>query len=111
MQALGFFLLGIVAWMAALLTIPFIALQFWHHGVGRLPKWAVHILFAPIAFAVEWVLLRLIFFAAHDDGSGPPGLGLILILPLAIFVGTVITYYVAVSYVAARAFWRSANVR
>jgi hypothetical protein len=111
MQAFGFFLLGIAAWLTAIFAPPIIALLFWHRASPRAPKWVAHMLFAPIVCAVEWVAVRLIFFAAHDDGSGPPGLGLALILPLLIFLGSIVTYYVVLAYCGARTIWLKANVR
>ncbi len=54
-----------------------------------------HLLFLPSVLAIERMSVQAIFFAAHDDGEGPPGLGLLLILPFAMFAGSVIIYYIA----------------
>ena len=111
MDALGFFILGTAAWFVALFGPPFIALTCWHRVSPRPPKWVVHLLFLPVVCAVEWLCGRIIFFAAHDDGSGPPGLGLVLALPLLMFFGTIATYYVALAYGGIRKLWLWANVR
>lgn len=56
----------------------------------------MHVLLVPGVVALEWVSVRAIFFAAGDDGSGPPGIGLFLILPSAISSVTIIIYSLAV---------------
>jgi len=61
-----------------------------------------HLLFLPCVLAIAWVTVRAIFLAAHDDGEGPPGLGLLLILPFAMLIGTIVVYYMAASWQMAR---------
>jgi hypothetical protein len=110
MLTLGFMLLGLSAWLTALFGPPFLALWFWHTVRRRLGGWMGHPLFIACAVAVEWAGVRILFFAAHDDGNGPPGLRLALILPFTIFVGTIALYYTSVAWVAARSIWRGAHV-
>lgn len=111
MLTLGLILLGLFAWLVALVGPPFLALWFWHTVSRRLGGWIAHPLFIFCAIAAEWMAVRIMFFAAHDDGDGPPGLGLALILPFAIFVGSVALYYTSVVWVAARRLWQRASVR
>ncbi len=68
--------------------------------------WIANLLFVVCAIAVEWISIRIIFFAAHDDGTGPPGLGMALILPFAIFVGTLVLYFASAAWVAIQVIWR-----
>ena len=111
MLGVGFFLLGLAAWLVAVFGPPFLGLWFWRAANERFVPWVAHVLFLPTAVFTEWVATRAIFFAAHDDGSGPPGLGLALMLPLAMFLGAVVIYYAAVTWTVIRAVWRRATVR
>lgn len=111
MQALGFFILGTLAWLTALFAPPFLALWFWHTASKRLGGWIAHPLFLLCAFAVEWIAVFVLSYAAQDDGDGPPGLGLALILPFATLIGTVALYYTSVLWVLAQSVWRRNNVR
>ena len=81
MESAAFLCLGIGAWLAATFLPFLIALWFWDVAARLSSAWAAHILFAPCRALVEWALTWAILFAAHDDGSGPPGLGLLLLLP------------------------------
>jgi len=54
---------------------------------------------------------NLLFFAAHDDGEGPPGLGLALVPALATLIGSIVLYYGAVAALAAGAALRRVNDR
>ena len=110
MEAVGYFALGSVAWLAAFFAPPFIALFCRHHTLPRPPRWAIHLMFAPAAFAVEWVCIKTVFFAAHDDGSGPPGMGLVVLLPSLMFLGSVATYYAALAYCGAQKLRLGRNV-
>jgi hypothetical protein len=98
MEAVGFFLLGLTAWLVALFGPPFLALWFWRRATGAGKAWLAHLLFLPCVLGMEWVTVRAIFFAAHDDGDGPPGLGLLLILPFALLAGSIAIYYLAVGW-------------
>ena len=109
MEAIGFFVLGLAAWLAALLAPPFLALWFWRRATERARPWLAHLLFFPFTLAIEWVSVRAIFFAAHDDGEGPPGLGLLLILPFAMLIGSIVIYYAAVTWQLVRMAVRSAR--
>ena len=102
MEAFGFFVLGLVAWLVALLGPPFLALWFWRQATDRGRPWLAHLLFLPCVMATAWVTVRAIFFAAYDDGEGPPGLGLLLILPFAMLIGSIVIYYIAASWQMAR---------
>jgi len=111
MEAVGYFVLGSVAWLAALFAPPFMALSCWHHTSPRPPRWAIHLMFAPAGFAVEGLCIKTVFFAAHDDGSKPPGLGLVVLLPSLMFLGSVATYFVALAYCGAQKLRLGGNVR
>ncbi len=108
---MSFILLGLFAWLVALFGPPLLAFWFWHTASRRLGGWIAHPLFIAGAIAVEWIAVRAIFLAAHDNGDGPPGLGLALILPFATFAGTVVLYYGLVVRAAARTIWRGVKVR
>lgn len=54
---------------------------------------------------------NLLFFAAHDDGEGPPGLGLALVPALAMLLGSIALYYVAVGVRVAEALLRRVKRR
>lgn len=49
---------------------------------------------------------NLLFFAADNDGDGPPGLGLALVPALAMLIGSIVLYYGAVAAWAAGALLR-----
>lgn len=104
MGAWGDFLLGIIAWLGSIVAPPAIAVMAWCNGLGRLPRWCVHALLAPAILVVEWALIWLLFFALHDDGSGPPGLGLLLIPSFIIIAATLAIYYSALAVSAIRTF-------
>ena len=103
MAGVAFFLLGLAAWTAALAVPPALALWSWNKGPRYFGRWTAHVLFAPALLAVEWFLVRAIFFAAHDDGEGPPGLGLALIPQFLLLLGTLVFYYVGVAVEGAKA--------
>lgn len=98
MEAVGFFLLGLTAWLLALFGPPLLALWCWRTATERSKAWLAHLLFLPCILAIEWGAVLAIFFAAHDDGKGPPGLGLLLIVPFAMLFGSVAIYYVALGW-------------
>ena len=109
--ALGFIMVGLLAWATALFGPPLMALWFWYSLRTRLGGWVVHFLFLVCAGAMEWTAMRGIFCAAHDDGEGPPGLGLLLVFPIAMFVGAVALYYVAVAWILMQSIWRTTKLR
>lgn len=111
MKDAAFFCLGIGAWAGATLLPPLLALWFWNVAARRYPPWAAHLVFAPSVIAVEWALVDLVFFAAHDDGSGPPGLGLLLIPPLAAFLVALVSYYICLACTVAALLWRRLAAR
>ena len=110
MQAVIFLAIGLAAWVAAVFGPPLIALRLWYFGVGRFPQWIAHLLCGPLLIGVSWACTQVIFFAAHDDGSGPPGLGLALILPFAMLIGSLIVYYGCVCSTLAQSLWRKLDV-
>jgi hypothetical protein len=102
----AFLCLGIGAWAGATLLPPLLALWFWNVAARRYTAWAAHLLFAPFVIAVEWALVDLVFFAAHDDGSGPPGLGLLLLPPSAAFLVALGGYYACLACTVGAILWR-----
>ncbi len=94
---MAFFLLGTAAWLIALFTPPLLALWFKQVVAKRHGVIAAHLLLAPCAIASEWASVWLLGFAAHDNGDGPPGLGILLILPFASFFFSVVGIIVAQS--------------
>ena len=109
-MAFGFFVLGLAAWLTAVFSPPIIALRLWHSGFGGLPQWIVHLLCGPLLVAVSWTCTDIIFYAAHDNGSGPAGLGIALLLPAFMLIGAIATYYGCVCYTAIRSMWRRLKV-
>lgn len=91
-------LLSPVAWLAGLFGPPALAVWFWHSLSKRYAPWIAHLFFLPVALGVEWLATNAIFIAAQDDGDGPPGLGLALILPFATLIGTLAVYYGALAW-------------
>ncbi len=83
--------------MGALKAPPALAQWFWSKAPIRFGRWLPPLLFAPCLIAVEWLLVQLIFFAAHDNGEGPPGLGIALILQVLLVLGTVAVYYLGIA--------------
>ncbi|TCP65759.1 hypothetical protein C8J43_10984 [Sphingomonas sp. PP-CE-1G-424] len=55
-------------------------------------------------------LAQIVFFAAYDDGEGPPGLGLALIPPFLVLLLTIGGYALCLMSVAIQAL-RQRNVR
>lgn len=106
MASVGFFLLGFTAWLAALVAPVLIALWFWNAAPNHIGKLRAHLLFAPALLLMEWLLVQILFFSAHDDGEGPPGLGLALIPNALVLLGTFTIYYLAVISQIAGNLWR-----
>jgi hypothetical protein len=111
MPPVAFFLLGFGAWLTALAVPPCLALWFWNKAPSRIGKWPAHLLFAPLLLLLEWLLVQVLFFAAHDDGEGPPGLGFALIPQAFLLLGTLAAYYVGAIVQAAGNLWRQLNDR
>ena len=109
MEAVGFVALGLVAWLVALLGPTFLALWFWRQATEQGRPWLAHLLFLPCVLAIARVTVRAIFSAAHDEGKGPPGLSLLLILPFAMLIGAIVIYYIVASWQMARMALRSAK--
>ena len=103
--------LGLVGWAGAIFAPPMLAMTFWHIFARRHWHWVVHIVFGPFTVATAWCFARLIFWAADDDGSGPPGLGLLLIFPFVMLIGSVATYYACLAVQLVLSVWRRINVR
>ena len=99
-NAIPYALLGFVSWIAATFGPPLIALLFWHAGVQRLGRITAYLLFLPVLLGFEWATTWLIFFAAHDDGEGPPGLGVVLIPALAALIGSIALFYLCAIWAA-----------
>lgn len=95
--------------MAALAVPPCLAGWFWNKAPGQIGKWAAYLLFAPLVLLLEWLLVQVLFFAAHDDGEGPPGLRFALMSHRFLLLGTLATYYVAVIVQVAGNLWRQFN--
>ena len=74
-----FALLGLVAWITATFGPAIIAVIFWRLAGRVRQSWLVHALFVPCSVLLEWAAVWLVFFANHDEGDGPPGLGIALI--------------------------------
>lgn len=102
----AFFFLGTMAWLVALLAPPVLALWFRQVFAKRHGKLGASLLFGPSAIVLEWASVWIIGFAAHDNGEGPPGIGLLLILPLAAFVLSLVGYYCAALFDGGRSLWR-----
>ena len=90
------FLMGwiaLAAWIA--LTFGPMAAGFasWAVAARKPHGWIAHVLFLPAVLGLEWLLARLMFWGARDDGEGPPGLGFAMIPAVAILVVTVAIYY------------------
>lgn len=111
MVGLAFFVLGAGAYVTALFGPALLALWFWYQAGRRIPRWAAHLLYLPLALLLTWVSGNLLFFAAHDDGEGPPGLGLALVPALAMLLGSIALYYVAVGVRVAEALLRRVKRR
>ncbi|WP_143051849.1 hypothetical protein [Sphingomonas palmae] len=117
MAGFALFMLGAGAYVTALFGPALLALWFWYQAGWRIPRWAAHaslraswcsagwriprwaahLLYLPLALLLTWVSGNLLFFAAHDDGEGPPGLGLALVPALAMLTGSIVLYYGAVA--------------
>ena len=110
MIALLDFVFAIVGWIGAVFGPPLLAMTFWHRLAQGRWTWPVHLLFLPSVVFATWCFVLLIFLSAHDDGSGPPGLGLFLIFPSAMLVGSVTLYYAALLCRIVASVWRRINV-
>ncbi len=102
----AFFFVGTMAWLTALLAPPMLALWFREVFAKKHAQLGAHLLFAPSVIALEWTSVWIFGFAAHDDGEGPPGLGLLLILPFAACALSLVGYYCAVLFDGGRSIWR-----
>jgi len=111
METGGLILLGLGAWAAATLLPVSLALWFWNIAARRHSGWVAHVLFAPCLIAVEWMLVRLIFFAAGDDGSDALGLGLVVLPPVAVFIIALVGYYICLAYTTGLSLWRRLSIR
>ena len=110
MDADAYILLGVTAWLGMVLAPPAIARAVWGAASRRHRSWALHLLFPPAAIAASVGLAQVVFFAAHDDGEGPPGLGLALIPPLLVLLLTIAGYALCLTATALR-FLRDRNLR
>jgi hypothetical protein len=97
---------GLIGLTGALLGPPLFAMTFWQIVAKRGQAWVAHVLFAPCVLAADWLFSRMIFFAAHDDGSGPPGLGLVLVIPFIMLIGSITFYYLALAIQLMTLGWR-----
>ena len=98
----GNFLLGLTAFVGTLAAPILMARWFWTRAAGSLGRPLSILLFAPCLVAVEWGLIRLLFYAAHDDGEGPPGLGVLLVPSFAVFAVTLAVFYGTAGMTAVR---------
>ncbi len=94
-------MLGAGAYVTALFGPSLLGLWFWHQAGQRIPRWLAHLLYLPLALLLAWASGNMLFFAAHDDGEGPPGLGLALVPAIAMLLGSIVLYYGAVAAGAA----------
>ena len=99
MFGLAFFALAVGAYLTALFGPALPALWFWHQGGRHTRSWVAHLLYLPCTLLLAWRSGSLLFVAAHDDGDGdgPPGLGLALVPTLAMLIGSIVLYYLAVA--------------
>ncbi len=95
MGEVAFILLGLVSWLLAFAAPPVTAWWFWNKAPLRFGYLLPPIVYLPLIFSIQWLIVRVIFFAAHDEGDGPPGLGLALIPVALILILTVSVYYLA----------------
>lgn len=110
MSADGYLLLGLAAWLGMILAPPAIARVFWKVARRRSQGWPIHLLFLPSVIVTMLGLAQIVFFAAHDDGEGPPGLGLALIPPFLVLLLTIGGYALCLVSVAVHAL-RQRSVR
>jgi FtsH-binding integral membrane protein len=90
-------ILSLIAFMCATIAPIALAVAFGRYATRMRSPWIAHLFFLPCLLSSEWALLWLTFYAANDDGDGPPGLGFALLPAFGIFVITVIAYY-AIAY-------------
>jgi len=90
----GYALIGIAALLATLVMPFLIAGKFWQTSASQ-GKWWLHLFLAPAILAVEWASVWLIFWSAHDDGDGAPGLGLLVAPSFLLMTLVIVLYYVA----------------
>jgi hypothetical protein len=109
MNGLLHFIAGVLGFVGSIFLPPILALIFWHHVLEGHRKWMAHVIFVPCIIGAVWCFDRLIFWAAHDDGSGPPGLGLLLIFPMLTQVITVTVYYMCVAFKMLQWVWQRIN--
>lgn len=102
---------GLVGWIGAVFVAPMLGMTFWHKITKGCWHWTAHIVLGPFAIVSAWCFMRLIFWAANDDGSGPPGLGLFLILPFVMLIGSITIYYGCLAIQLGLSVWRRLNVR
>jgi len=98
MSNVDFLILVFAAWWGAVLSPLIIAGGFWFGVRKKWGAWPAHLLCGPSMVAAELSTVRLLFFAAHDNGDGPPGLGIALLPAFALFLGSLAVYYVCAGY-------------
>jgi drug/metabolite transporter (DMT)-like permease len=87
--------LGVGAWIVATMAPPAVAVLFWKLAQRVGPSWAVHLALIPFLLLVEWLSIDALFFAAHDDGEGPPGLGFAILPAIGLLIVSVGAYFCA----------------
>lgn len=87
--------LGIIAWIVVTAAPPAVAVACWLMAGRFRPSWAVHVLFIPFLMLIEWLSIYVLAFAEHDDGEGPPGLGLMLLPAFGLLVVSIGAYFCA----------------
>ena len=98
------FFIGIAAWLLLTCLPVTAAILCWRLARYVRVGWIVHLSFVPAVLMVGWLLIDLLFWAANDNGEGPPGLGFAMIPAFTMFVVSVPIYYGALLIAAVRAF-------
>ncbi|QYE34548.1 hypothetical protein KZX46_17560 [Polymorphobacter sp. PAMC 29334] len=92
-NAIPAILAGLVGWFGGLAAPVGLAKFFWREATNRPQRWWLHLIAGPVICVVELGCVQLIFWSAHDDGDGPPGLGLLIAPLFAVTAGTLAIYY------------------
>jgi hypothetical protein len=92
-----FFVIGAVAYISGLVLPVAAARYIWRQSARPGRAWG-HALCLPVLLAGEYALIWIVFWAAHDDGEGPPGLGLAVIPIVLLTAASLLAYYLALAW-------------